>query len=291
MNHKILIGIEKLILSFYDFLNFFFNFKKNEVRVLIYHHIEKNKFDIFKKQLFYIKKNWKFITPKQFENHINGKIILKGKNVLLTFDDGFNSNFQIAIKILSKLNIKCIFFVPSEFVKIQSVKKARAFIKKNILDQNIPKDFNIVRNMTIKNLRHLIRKGHTIGGHSKTHENLGNIKDENKLKDEIINSARDLEKILKIRLKHFAYTYGNYTSMNQKSLQFAFKQYDFIYSSLRGSNFKNKRKEIIKRDAVYLDLGNKLLRIFMSGIIDIRYFLQILNINRLIKKNFTEKNK
>lgn len=290
MNHKQLKGTETFILSIYNFLNFFLNFKNNEIRVLIYHHIEKDELDNFKKQLLYLKKNWNFITPEQFENHVNGKTKLKGKNLLLTFDDGFSSNFEVARKILSKLYIKSIFFVPSEFVKIKSIKKARSFIKKNILDQNLPEDFNNIRNMTVKNLRYLIRNGHTIGAHSKTHVNLGNIGNKKKLKDEIIKSSKDLEKILKIKIKHFAFTYGNYKSMSQKSLKIAFQQYDYIYSSLRGSNYKNKKNEIIKRDAVYLDLGNKLLEIFINGIIDIKYFFQVLSINKIINQ-FSSKNK
>ena len=78
--------------------------------------------------------------------------------------------------------------------------------------------------------------------------------------------------------------------MSQKSLKIAFQQYDYIYSSLRGSNYKNKKNEIIKRDAVYLDLGNKLLEIFINGIIDIKYFFQVLSINKIINQ-FSSKNK
>lgn len=283
-NHKLIFGHEKKVLflaKIYQLFNFFGN---NEVRVLIYHHIQKNQYNLFLNQLFLIKKKWNFITPNQFENHINGMHKLKGKNVLLTFDDGFNSNFFIAKKILKKLKIKAIFFVPSDFVKINSALKSRVFIKKNILDQSLPSDFNTVRNMTINNLKELIKNGHLIGAHSKTHANLGSIINDKKLKNEIIYSAKNLEKILKIKIKHFAFTYGNYLSISERSLKFALSQYDFIYSSLRGNNFKNFKTEIIKRDAIYLEKDNKLLLIFLSGLVDLKYLFQIFNINKLIKK-------
>jgi len=89
---------------------------------------------------------------------------------------------------------------------------------------------------------------------------------------------------LKIKIKHFAFTYGNYESISKKSLKLALAQYQFIYSSLRGNNFKNFKNDIIKRDAIYLEKGNKLLSIFLSGILDMRYFFQISNINKFIKK-------
>ena len=66
--------------------------------------------------------------------------------------------------------------------------------KKNILDKDIPSDFKYLRNMQYKDLRYLIKKGHTIGAHSKTHANLNKIREKKKLNDEIINSAKILEK-------------------------------------------------------------------------------------------------
>lgn len=284
INHKSITSFENLILLLSKIYNFLNLLRKNEVRVLIYHHIEKNQYDLFHEQLILIKKKWNFISPKQFENHYNGTHTLKGKNILLTFDDGFNSNFVVAKKILKKLKIKSIFFIPSNFVKIKSASKARLFIKRNILDQDLPNDFNYVRNMTIRNLKNLIQDGHLIGAHSKTHANLGKIKSNTKLRDEIINSTKYLEKNLKIKIKHFAFTYGNRSSISKKSLKLALSQYDFIYSSLRGNNYNNNKNDIIKRDAIYLDKGNKLLSIFLSGIVDIRYFLELSDINKLIKR-------
>lgn len=288
-NHQLIKGFEKEVLflsSLYKFFNFF---SSNEIRVLVYHHIEKKEFNLFYKQMTLIKKNWNFITPRQFDDHIKGKHRLKGKNVLLTFDDGFYSNFIVAKKILKKLKIKAIFFIPSDFAKINLASRARTFIKKNILDQDLPKDFRTTKNMTFKNLKYLIKAGHEIGGHSKTHINLGLTKNNKMLKDEIIISKLDMEKMLNITIKHFAFTYGNYKSMSKNSLKLALSQYEFIYSCLRGNNYNNKKNQIIKRDAIYLKKGSKLLLIFLSGLIDLKYFFQILNINKLIKKLLNNK--
>ena len=86
-------------------------------------------------------------------------------------------------------------------------------------------------------------------------------------------------------MKHFAFSYGNYESMSHKSLKIAFKKYDFIYSCLRGNNFNNyKDFLLIKRDTVYLDSSNDLLRIFLSGLIDLKYLFQIKKMNNKIIK-------
>ena len=123
INHKSIRYLEKIILIISKLLNLIVN--KDSLRVLVYHHIEKKDFNKFTNHLKILKKKWKFITPVQFENHICGKKKLKGKNLLLTFDDGFKSNYTVEKNILRKLNIKSIFFVPSDFIKFKSSKNLK----------------------------------------------------------------------------------------------------------------------------------------------------------------------
>ena len=281
-DHSSIKLFEKIILFISNILNFFRD--QNSLRILVYHHVEKKDFNKLYKQLKILSENWNFITPKEFENHIGKRNILKGRNLLVTFDDGFKSNFFVAKKILNKLNIKSIFFVPSDFIKLNSRQKSQKFISENILDHRKPKDFEKLRNMSIDDLKALIKNGHSIGCHTKTHANLGLIKNRPKLKEEIIESSKNLEKILKINLKHFAFSYGNYKSMNKESLRIAFKKYNFVYSCLRGNNFYNCKNKLIKRDTVYLDSSNDLLKIFLSGIIDLKYLNQLKKINDKIIK-------
>ena len=121
LNHNSIKFFEKIILLFSYIFDFFKN--ENKIRILVYHHVEKKNFKDLTAHLKILSKNWKFITPEQFENHINKKVVLKGRNLLVTFDDGFKSNFYVEKKILSKFNIKAIFFVPSNFIKLKSQKK------------------------------------------------------------------------------------------------------------------------------------------------------------------------
>ena len=281
LNHKLIKYLEEPIVTLINFFKFLHN--KNNLRILVFHNINKEDYKMFYNYLLSLKKEWNFITPYQFENHINNKKKLKGKNLLITFDDGFKSNFHVEKEILSKLKIKCIFFVPTEFIKLKSLKKSKEFIGKNILDNYISNK-NQDKNMTVNNLKSLLDKGHIIGSHTKTHANLGSIFDNKILKKEIIHSAQYLEKILNIKIKHFAFTYGNYASVSYKSLKLALPQYDFLYSCLRGNNFRVGKNEIIKRDAIYIDKGSKLASIFLSGFFDFKYFFYIFIINKLIKK-------
>ncbi len=282
INHKSISSIEKIILFF---LNVFaFIRAKNVIRILVYHNIESKHILKFKHQLKSLKKDWNFISAKEFEDHIKKKKILKGRNLLITFDDGFKSNYFIAKKILKNLEIKAIFFVPSDFIKIKSKSNTKKFIEKNILDNQKIKNQNKLKNMTPKDLKFLIKNGHTIGNHTKTHADLGAIKKKIKLKREILNSAKDLENILNVKINHFAYTYGNYNNMSYDSLKIALSKHHYVYSCFRGNNYFNKEHDIIKRDTIYLNSSNDLLKIFLSGFLDLKYFLDKIRVNKMIIK-------
>ena len=118
LHHKLLILIYPFIYLNELFKNYLAPITENKIRVLLYHDVSINKFECLLKSLTELKKKWNFITPQDFENHINGKKILKGKNLLLTFDDGFISNKFVAKKILNILDIKAIFFVLPNFINI-----------------------------------------------------------------------------------------------------------------------------------------------------------------------------
>ena len=103
------------------------------LRVLTYHHINENDFHNFKKQIIWLSKNWQFITPKKFKELVSKGLELKGDYLLITFDDGFKSNINIAKNILDPLGIKAIFFIVSDFMKITSAEDSYKFSRNNLL--------------------------------------------------------------------------------------------------------------------------------------------------------------
>lgn len=53
-----------------------------------------------------------------------GDETINGRNLLLSFDDGFASNRDVAEKILNPLDIKALFFVVSDFVNLKDCREA-----------------------------------------------------------------------------------------------------------------------------------------------------------------------
>ena len=82
------------------------------------------------------------------------------------------------------------------FIKIKSQDIAINFAKKNILDETNTKDIKNINNFSVDDLKALIKDGHYIGCHTKTHAHLGSTQDENKLKEEILESSKNIKGII-----------------------------------------------------------------------------------------------
>ena len=105
---------------------------KGKIPVLCYHNLatteEKANFESekdwtidiqnFEEQLKYFKKhNYKTLTMEEFYNWKQGKIKLPRKSVLITFDDGFLSNYHYAFPLLKKYNMNATVFLIGEYVQ------------------------------------------------------------------------------------------------------------------------------------------------------------------------------
>ena len=259
--------------------------KEEQLRVITFHNILREEHDKFFNLIQYLKKNWNIITPDQFKNIINSKEIkISKKNILITFDDAFKSQKIVTEKFLDPLNIKALFFIVSDFVKISSQDEAHKFIKENFFksqnkDNKIDLESN---NMTLEDIRYLVSKGHTIGGHTKTHKQLSKIKNKNSLIKEIIESKKFLENQIEIKIEDFAYTFGDLASIDKASVDIIMKNFNYLYSGLRGNNMNINRK-IVRRDAVDMKEDFQIISAYLNGYVDLIYSKKL---NKLEKWNY-----
>lgn len=94
-------------------------------RVLFWHGIDKRAdanveqeiFDIevFEKQIHYLNKYYEIISIEEFERRLFSKEF-SGKEVILTFDDGYANNLYIVAPILNKLRLPFTVFVSTEHI-------------------------------------------------------------------------------------------------------------------------------------------------------------------------------
>tara|TARA_Y100001935_G_scaffold255654_1_gene270547 strand:- start:6659 stop:7537 length:879 start_codon:yes stop_codon:yes gene_type:complete len=228
---------------------------KGSVFPLILHDVPGHQTIYLKELLIQLKKENNFLDPKDFTSVLRGNLNITENHRLLTFDDGFHSNYSFAKEVLGPLGIKAIFFIPTGFIDSSSKDIHKEFIRKNLYEGQYPSnlDINEMKPMTWENLSELVNIGHTIGSHTKNHLRLSEIKEDNLLNEEIIASGDRIEKMLRIKVEHFAFPFGNIGSIDKKALELARKRYKYIYSGVRGRNSYGTNPFAIRRES--LDIG------------------------------------
>lgn len=253
---------------------------EHQLRVLLYHDIAPDDQQNFAAQMRWLKRSWNFISVKQFEAMMLGEEPITGRNLLLTFDDGFASNRQIVEQVLNPMEIQALFFVVSELVDMNDELKERKLIAASVCPgkqaEQLPAHW---RSMCWRDLEALLDGGHVIGCHTGTHARLSEVGSFAGLESEIISSAQMLEENLRTRVDHFSFTFGNLASFSEAALSVARQRFRFIHSGLRGDNSLKVSPLAIRRDSAekqdsdfnYSVFSNRLLGAFLEGAADMHY--------------------
>ena len=102
---------------------------------------------------------------------------------------------------------------------IKDLSNCKKFIKKHILNSIQLDNFDEnMKNMQIDDLKYLVNNGHQIGMHSLSHTKLSTIEDNKLLEEEIFSNLNLMEQLLGVKIKSFAYPYGDIKSINAKNL-------------------------------------------------------------------------
>ena len=142
--------------------------------------------ETFQKQMVFLKKmHYRVISLDEFSGIYNGQKKATGREVVLTFDDGNPSVFNLAWPILKRYGFPSTQFLISEGLKYGTY----GSIAIDKLDK-IQADPLI-----------------TWAAHSRTHPFLSQLSDA-ELESEIAGSKSDLETELKVPIRYFAYPYG-----------------------------------------------------------------------------------
>ena len=275
-------NLRKIIISLLYFPFFignailrFLNLEGTKVRILLMHDIPSDRFEDFKSIILRISKRWNFISVDELEDHLSGKKNLKGRNVLLTFDDGFRSNRFIADEILASLKIKALFFVVGQFVEKNTHVDQQNFIKEYLYPKwrghDYPENLEEMKNMDLGDLKHLIQQGHSIGFHTTTHKNLASLISESDLRKEIIEGAEKLEKKLGFKINHFSFGFGNIDYFSKAALEIAQAHFGYIHTGMRGDNFRETSVWALRRDTISIDDSHLQIASFLEGSADRRY--------------------
>jgi peptidoglycan/xylan/chitin deacetylase (PgdA/CDA1 family) len=225
---------------------------RSDFRILLFHEVDQFATNRFETKIDECAKSWTFVDPANLELDKRKPNASTNRDLILTFDDGYSSNFEIAQTVLNPREIKAIFFVIPEFIESSNKYDSEKFIIEQMFpgkrESKIPKH---LRSMTWDQILLLSNQGHTIGSHSSSHKRLSELTSKDDLNHQVINSRNVLEKIIGKKIEHFAFPFGNLKSISPIALKIALENYKFVYSGLRGSNRALRSRSVLRRETVY----------------------------------------
>lgn len=172
---------------------------RQTVPILTYHKLSENGADAvtvtrkaFDDQMLYLKNHgYKVISLDDFFDFLELKEPLPRKSVVITFDDGWRSTYDIAFPILKKYGYPSTLFVYTDFVSEGG------------------------GGMTWAILREMQKGGVSIQSHTKSHRYLNKLSGKESFRayfdaiwEELDDSAKIIRKHLNTDIKYLAYPYG-----------------------------------------------------------------------------------
>lgn len=203
-------NIKKVIIKFFNWISYFSN--TNQIKLIYYHDVVSNggnsymqiTSESFYNQMKYLK-DYGYITLN-FKDLDNKEYDSEGKSVLITFDDGWLSNYETVFPIMKELNLKF-----NIFLEVGAIGK-----KENYLT------WDMVNEMMNSNLV-------GFGAHTFNHIDARTIDDCN-VNLEIIKSNELIKEKTNLITKDFCFPYGYY---NKETINYIenLGVYDRLYTS------------------------------------------------------------
>ena len=223
---------------------------KQGITSVIFHHVDEKEFPSFKRLITQLDKEIGFIDPHELESFFSGRDNIYSKKILLTFDDGFKSNYFLAKSILDPINIKSILFVNPNFAQSETRSEQIQFMKENILVKSSDLNNPEIGPMSFADMINLVKNGHFIGSHTMNHLKLSKLQSKEDLYNEIVTSKLTLEKKIKIKVEHFAFPFGDINSISSEAMKLANQHYQYVHSGIRGLNSSRVKRYALRREAV-----------------------------------------
>ncbi len=185
------------------------------VGILFYHRVsdvDANPWTIgqeaFERQIDWLHSRFQIVSLAEAQRRIRS-----GHNatptLCITFDDGYADNSSFALPLLIRRKIPFTYFVTTSHLSSGSP-----------FAHDLRNGQPLVPN-SIETLRAMANAGVEIGGHSRSHADLGSIDDPEKLLDEVVTATREMEQLIGGRIRYFAFPYGQLENLNQRVFELA----------------------------------------------------------------------
>ena len=233
------------------------------LRVLNYHDTPVGRADGLQRQFAFYLDHFDPAGPDDLDAFFAGRPVGGRPRLLITFDDGYRSNHDVAAPLLEKHGFRAYFFLPEGYIAADRAAADAAFAA--AADEPEPR-------MSWPEARDLERRGHRVGCHTRTHVRLADDLASTRLADEITQAGRDIggrigrpvEDFCWVGGEEWSYGAGAFDEIRRAGYRRVFMTN--LYPVLPGSS-----PIWIQRTNVEASWPIEQVRFYLSGVMDLAY--------------------
>jgi peptidoglycan/xylan/chitin deacetylase (PgdA/CDA1 family) len=235
-------------------------YKKKYIRAINYHSTPQEYMSQFEEQLKFFSKHYSSVSKEDLKDFFEGKWKRKNPGLIISFDDGLESNYKYAKPLLEKYNFVGWFFIPSGLVESGNCKKEHLTGKTSERYMN----WNEVRDLN---------DTHVIGSHTLTHKRLKKSLSEKVLIQEIRDSKIELEKMTNSEeVDVFCWVGGETEAYSRKASEIIKKTgYKFSFLTNHFPILLSSNTLQLERTNVEADWPIHLVKLYISPLMDFKY--------------------
>lgn len=247
------------------------------LRVLILHDVPEEREADLRRLLEVLSSVGRIADPARLESMVASPSSGPSPTFVLSFDDGFRSQYRAARRILEPLGLRAVFFVCPGF--LDSGDEWTTFVERR-LGRGPGVAGEACRPMSWEEAAELLERGHVIASHTVSHPRLSEV-----TAGEARREARECLERLRTELGDvppwIAYPFGDVGCVDAGSVSVLRQHFDLGFTGVRGSIRGGEDPMLLPREAVDLGRPSSLAVASASGLLDVAYWSRRRRLRRL----------
>ncbi len=190
---------------------------RGAIRVVNYHQTLPGNAETLERHLEWYAMHFCPAGPEDLRDVIRGGTWTRARpGIVLTFDDGLRSNFEVAAPLLERFGMRGWFFVTTSLTDCPDADQQAHAARHNLLGAILERPSTTGRiAMSWDELRQLRARGHQVGSHTHSHARLGEDVDPGTVRSEVFDSKARLECMLAAPVSSFCWVGGELGSYSR----------------------------------------------------------------------------
>jgi peptidoglycan/xylan/chitin deacetylase (PgdA/CDA1 family) len=240
------------------------------VRAINYHDTPQKLAANLRKQLEWYTSHFSNCNYSQLRNLLdNGAWDSPKPGLIISFDDGLRSNYEIATPLLEEFGFTGWFMVPAALLETDSTHHEEFAVTNTIIHQGLHAN---ALGLSWDDVRDLERRGHVITCHSMNHRRLSDSLSDEQLHEEIVRSKSLMESRLGHPVTGFTWVGGEEFSYSRRAFNTMMQaNYSEIFCTNNEPIVAQQNPLFLERSNIEAHFSMNQVRLVLGGLYDRKY--------------------